>query len=283
MKEDCVVQEGQTQRGLHLRNSSDCSGVRAVGCVISDRIEVVRLFVPSIPKSLAEQVCCGPSSPPRSISCPQYQKVYQTNSSCLLQHLPLNHSNTMTSLAEDELTRASTQGLINHHTSTYRTDTFTAAEQFVDGYYNALSNNRPTISSYIMPMTSLPTGRILPTITYNGLQLSDPHMFQTAYVDQMPFTHFEVQSFNVHVLNPSIEPIEAKGRGKVKEMESNMSLVVQVSGYVRLVERKEGPMRGFSDSLVLVPNKEAAGAKGKAKSGEGRSWLVQSQNFRFVV
>jgi len=133
-------------------------------------------------------------------------------------------------------------------------------------------------------MTALPTGRTLPLITYNGQQSSDPQAFQTTYQEHMPFTHYEVQSFNAHVTNPTMEPVDSLpgGKGRVKEQERNMSLLVQVSGYVRLMERKEGPMRGFSDTMVLVPNKEA-GAKGRPRNGEGRSWLIQSQNFRFVV
>lgn len=98
----------------------------------------------------------------------------------------------------------------------------------------------------------------------------------------MPFTYFEVQSFNATVLNPSLTPLDVS-KARPKEVENNMSVLVQVSGYVRLIERKEGPMRGFSDVLVLVPNKEEIGGKGKDKTGEGRSWIIQSQNFRFVV
>lgn len=123
---------------------------------------------------------------------------------------------------------------------------------------------------------------MLPTITYNGTQLPDPDDFQNIFVNQMPFSFFEVQSFNTTVLNPAIIPIDVS-KAKPKEVENNMSVLVQVSGYVRLIERKEGPMRGFSDTLVLVPNKEEVGAKGKDKTGEGRSFVVQSQNFRFVV
>lgn len=133
-----------------------------------------------------------------------------------------------------------------------------------------------------MPKTALPSGKLLPNITYNGTQLSDPSEFQSIYATQMPFAYFEVQSFNATVLNPSLAPID-KEKARPKELESNVSVLVQVSGYVRLIERKEGPMRAFSDHLVLVPNKEEVGAKGKDKTGEGRSWLIQSQNFRFVT
>lgn len=152
----------------------------------------------------------------------------------------------------------------------------------MDTYYNALNGARSTISTFYMPRATLPSGKTLPTITYNGTQLSDPDEFQSLFANQMPFTYFEVQSFNATVLNPALTPIDVE-KAKPKEIEQNMSVLVQVSGYVRLMERKEGPLRGFSDHLVLMPNKEEVGAKGKDKTGEGRTWIIQSQNFRFVV
>lgn len=157
-----------------------------------------------------------------------------------------------------------------------------AAEHFIDAYYTALHSARNTVSCYYSPKTVLPTGKTLPTITYNGTQLADPDEFQNIFVNQMPFSFFEVQSFNATVLNPTIVPIDVS-KAKPKELENNMSVLVQVSGYVRLIERKEGPMRGFSDTLLLVPNKEEIGAKGKDKTGGGRSFVIQSQSFRFVV
>jgi NTF2-related export protein 1/2 len=49
------------------------------------------------------------------------------------------------------------------------------------------------------------------------------------------------------------------------------------------MERKDGPLRGISESFVLVPNKEEVGAKGTGKGDHGRKWLIQTQNFRIVV
>lgn len=171
-------------------------------------------------------------------------------------------------LTEDELTRVSTQ----------------AAETLTDSYYNALNNARHTLSTFYLPTQTLPSGRSLPVITYNGTQSSDPLSFQKTFESQMPYTYFDVQSLNAHVINPAITPTDpSAGATSQKDKEANISVLVQVSGSVRLIERKDGPLKGFADTLVLVPNKEAVGAKGKAKSGEGRSWVVQSQNFRFVV
>ncbi|KAL1304778.1 hypothetical protein AAFC00_003713 [Neodothiora populina] len=155
-------------------------------------------------------------------------------------------------IGEDVITRASAN----------------AGEQFIEAYYTALHGARNTIATYYMPKTPLPSGKMLPVITYNGTQLSDPDEFQTVFANQMPFTYFEVQSFNATVLNPALAPIDVT-KARPKEIENNMSVLVQVSGQVRLVERKEGPLRAFSDNLVLVPNKEEVGAKGKGKTGEG--------------
>ena len=106
-----------------------------------------------------------------------------------------------------------------------------------------------------MPEQTLPSGKSLPLITYNGAQMTSPIEFQSLYANQMPFAYFEVQSLNATVLNPTLTPIDVE-KARPKEVENNMSVLVQVGGYVRLMERKEGPMRGFCDTLVLVPNKE---------------------------
>ncbi|EMC91478.1 hypothetical protein BAUCODRAFT_329773 [Baudoinia panamericana UAMH 10762] len=153
-----------------------------------------------------------------------------------------------------------------------------AAERFVDLYYSALDGSRSSIKTYYVPTIVQDNGRGLPSISYNGELLADSAAFQERWEKQMPWTHFEAQSVNVHVMNPTMMP--GAGRSK-KDAEHNMSLIVQVSGSVRLGERREGPLRGFSDSFVLVPNAELSRAAGKG--GHGRPWLIQSQTFRFVV
>lgn len=170
----------------------------------------------------------------------------------------------MSILDETDFTRVSTE----------------AAESFVDAYYTALNGSRNQIASFYVPVTQLPTGRALPYICYNGEVSSDAAAFQKTFEEEMPWTHYEAQCFDVHVMNPCMGPIESKSK---KDHERNMSLVVLVSGYVRLHERKEGPIRGFSDSFVLVPNKEDAGGRQTGKMDHGRQWVIQTQNFRFVV
>lgn len=156
-----------------------------------------------------------------------------------------------------------------------------AAETFCDAYYTALNASRSQLSTFYIPATLTP--RPLPHISINGEVLNDAAVFQSRFENDMPFTHYEPQSLNVHVMNRSMGPLP-EGKVTKKDLERNMSLTVQVSGYVRLFERKEGPMRGFSDNFCLVPNKEdSAGAKGTGKEGMGRQWVIQTQNFRFVT
>ena len=177
--------------------------------------------------------------------------------------LPKHGIAEMATLTETDLTRLSTED----------------GESFADAYYTTLNASRGQIASFYVPTSTTP--RPLPHISYNGELLNDASAFQQRFEKDMPYTHFEPQSTNVHVMNPSIGPQDA-GAGK-REAERNVSVVVQVSGYVRLKERKEGPMHGFSDSFVLVPNKEELGGKGTGKQKAERRWLIQTQNFRFVV
>lgn len=164
----------------------------------------------------------------------------------------------MATLTETDYTRVATE----------------TAETFIDNYYTALNASRTQIKNFYVPTSTIAPGRSLPHISYNGELVQDGAAFQETFEKQMPYTHFEPQSVNAHVLNPVLVPGESKS---MKEAERNVSITVQVSGYVRLVERKEGPMRGFSDSFVLVPSTETG------KQGTGQQWLIQSQNFRFVV
>ncbi|KAF2725625.1 hypothetical protein K431DRAFT_280985 [Polychaeton citri CBS 116435] len=154
-----------------------------------------------------------------------------------------------------------------------------ASEQFTEEYYSALDGARDTLVNYYVPSQSQPTGRTMPHISYNGDSVEDPMTFQQAYVNEMPWTHFEIQSLNAHIVNPKLSPTEGKTK---KELERNVSISVQVSGSVRLHERASGPVKSFSDSFVLVPNKEELGAKGTGKQDHGKRWLIQSQTFRFV-
>ncbi|KAF2810391.1 NTF2-like protein [Mytilinidion resinicola] len=158
-----------------------------------------------------------------------------------------------------------------------------ATENFLDNYYVALQGSRHTIASYFCPFERFADGKELPGMVWNGNVFRTPEEYQALYEDRMPFTHYEVQSFDCHVLNPTaMAPDKLKGGSgeQDKDIEKRMSIVVLVSGTVRLDEPKTGPLKQFSETFVLVPNPEktANGPKSVVKA-----WVIQNMNFRFVV
>lgn len=176
----------------------------------------------------------------------------------MADHTPAAENTTQT-LSETDLTRISTN----------------AATTFLETYHDALSHSRSTISTFFIPPSPDP-----PTIIYNGTLIQSGEDFQNVY-ESMPYTHYEIQSVNASVINPCIDPRKAVEGVPKGEVERNVSVSVLVSGFVRLYERKEGEVRGFSESLVLVPNSEEM--RGRVGAGRGREWLAQSCTLRWVV
>lgn len=154
----------------------------------------------------------------------------------------------------------------------------TVSEQFLETYHQALTSNRSSISTfYLSPQPSATPNHSIPLIAYNGTLTHSGEDFQNAY-ESMPYTYHEIQSLNASIINPCLDPNKQATKA---EAERNCSVAVQVSGYVRLHERKEGEMKGFSESFVLVPNSEEE--RGKKGAGKGREWVIQSQVMRWVV
>lgn len=146
-----------------------------------------------------------------------------------------------------------------------------AATDFIQSFYPALQSNRPLIASYYTQPTS--------TILFNGNTVADGNAVQDIFLNQMPPTHYEVQSYDCQIINQAYPtpatPAPAAPSGKPsKPAVKNMSILLIVSGYVRFGPAKDLPQRGFSETFVLVPNDAKAG---------GKEWLIQSQNFRLVV
>ena len=107
----------------------------------------------------------------------------------------------------------------------------------------------------------------------------DTEAFQKFMSDEVGYMFYDVQSLNCHVLNPNYAGLGSSTNER--DLEKNISILVQTSGHVRTQERGEGPQRGFSDTITLVPNSGKAG--GATRDQEGRKFLIQSQTFRFVV
>ncbi|KAI9693926.1 MAG: hypothetical protein M1822_003197 [Bathelium mastoideum] len=155
---------------------------------------------------------------------------------------------------------------------------YLAAESFAESYYVAIRSARSTLASFYMNKTELPDGKSIPSIVLNGAVLNDGTTVQKFFIEEMPFTHYEIQSVDCHVLNPNLKPLQS---GRKAEAERNMSLLVTVSGWVRLQEAGKGPTRGFSETFVLLPNEEYS--RQKVPKTDKKSWLIQTQNFRYVT
>ena len=95
----------------------------------------------------------------------------------------------------------------------------------------------------------------------------------------MPPMKYEVQSYDCQVINPNFIADGEVGDGGATG--KNMTILVLVSGYVKIGESRTAPMRGFSETFVLVPKIDKRRTKGRKKPL--KEWLIQSQNFRLVV
>ena len=152
------------------------------------------------------------------------------------------------------------------------------ALKFVDRYYKAMESYRATIASLYVKPTISADGKSLPSIVYNGHIYSSGDALQKAFLEEMPPTHFDIQSVDSHCLNPSYlaEGAHASNPG----FDINMSILVTVSGSVRLEAKRSAPLQGFSESLILVPNAPTTSRFNKGKPI--KDYLVQSQTFRLV-
>ena len=130
-----------------------------------------------------------------------------------------------------------------------------------------------------MVATTMPDGTTLPSIILNGNVIPSAAELQSIFENEMPAARYEVQSFDCQVINPNYIP--ANSKGTVSPSGRNMTILVVVSGYVKSVESRGAPLKGFSESFVLVPNPDTDQTKNKGK--HIKDWLIQSQNFRFVV
>ena len=122
---------------------------------------------------------------------------------------------------------------------------------------------------------------MVPSIVWNGNLVGDASTLQEMFQQNMPSTQYDVQSVDCHVLNANYNGMNKQTRSN-RDVEKHISILVQVSGSVKLGDTGHtGSMRAFSETFVLVPNVERSSGRG-VMAGR-RSFLVQSQNFRYVV
>jgi NTF2-related export protein 1/2 len=129
-----------------------------------------------------------------------------------------------------------------------------------------------------MAQATMPDGKSLPIIVFNGNSIPDAVAMQKMFEKQMPPAKYQVQCYDCQVINPNY--VANNTQSGVSTSGKNMSILVSVSGYVKFGEPRGAKLNGFSETFVLIPNPAVvAGNKGKNRKG----WLIQSQTFRLVV
>ncbi|KAG9239678.1 hypothetical protein BJ875DRAFT_365096 [Amylocarpus encephaloides] len=152
-----------------------------------------------------------------------------------------------------------------------------ASETFVNTYYPTLNKPNGPKELADFYVRANPDSPLKPDISLNGNLVADPAELEAVFEKQPAKSHYEVQSFDCHVLNPNYnigapdDLLEPNKSGK------KMSIMVMVNGSVRYGEETE--TQGFTDSVVLVPNWDALGKSPKGK----RKWLIQSQTYRVIL
>jgi NTF2-related export protein 1/2 len=154
--------------------------------------------------------------------------------------------------------------------------TLPAAADFAQSYYHALGSARNKVKDfYVAPPAATPQQQAVvsgPRIVWNGNEVPDAQTMHD-FVVRMPWAAYEVQTLDCHVLARPFHPGVRNA--------NNMSLLVMTSGYLRLENAKWGPLHEFSETFVLVPNRDRLVQRG---GGARRPpWLIQSQIFRYVV
>ena len=125
----------------------------------------------------------------------------------------------------------------------------------------------------------MPDGKPLPAIVFNGKVIPNAGALQEMFEKEMPSTRHDVQSYDCQVLNPqyglNLNSNQDFSNGNC------MSVLIIVSGNVRIGPLKDSETRGFSETFVVVP--ETIEGKSKPGNKSVRNWVIQSQNFRLVV
>ncbi|KHJ33792.1 putative nuclear transport factor 2 domain protein [Erysiphe necator] len=152
------------------------------------------------------------------------------------------------------------------------------AQDFIETYYPALnsSKGRSALASFYIKSENTK-----PDIIINGNTISSPTDFQKLFETQVQRAQYEVQSYDAHILNSNYNLLGYSNSSLSDKDGKRASVIVLISGSVKYwKEGEEANLRGFTESVVLVPDPEAIGPK--STKIKPRKWLIASQNFRLV-
>lgn len=152
-----------------------------------------------------------------------------------------------------------------------------AADNFVNTYYQAVNSKANLQSFYV---NSSPRYSIPADISINGQRVDAPADYLKLIEAQGSGVHYDVESLDAHVMNPSFRfgmPENVHDAAKAERNGSRMSIVVTAVGRVQFGKGKDAPQKMFNETFVLVPNWDAM-ARNPPRGA--KKWLVLSQNFR---
>jgi len=169
-----------------------------------------------------------------------------------------------------------TVGVLSAVLSTHEL-TSSAAENFVSRYYDALNRRNPLLPFYV---NSTNRYDLKADISINGAQVATPADYYNLLEAQGAGVHYDAESVDTHVINPSFQYNAPEGLADLDKLEKEgrrMSIAVTVMGKVQYGKGREAPRKMFNETFVLVPNWEAM----QRNPPRGiRQFLIMSQNFR---
>lgn len=152
-----------------------------------------------------------------------------------------------------------------------------AAEQFIEDYYKVANLARSSLASFYVPSDAT---RKVPSILFNGNEISGGKGVQDLFEKQIPKSHFEIESIDCHILNPSYPAAQQTQQPRFST--NNTSLLVMVNGICKfgIGDREED--KDFSETFILVPNPEASQPR-HLRGQQRKEHLIETQNFRIVT
>ncbi|CAK7220546.1 hypothetical protein SCUCBS95973_004195 [Sporothrix curviconia] len=195
-----------------------------------------------------------------------------------------------------------------------------SAQTFIDWFYTSVSDRKPLASFYVNSNAKYAAAGAAADLSINGKVCAKPSEFEELLAIQAGVTpsgatngttttggsghggdkgfrvRYDVDGFDVHVLNPSFRlacpdnilqrltpgsaAYDTTTPAQQKQLQQKMvSLLVQVTGHVQYGAGKEAPRGAFTEVFVLVPNWDAIATGPRTPRGL-RSYLILGQNFR---
>ncbi|KAI6751921.1 hypothetical protein HG531_006617 [Fusarium graminearum] len=126
-----------------------------------------------------------------------------------------------------------------------------AAEIFTTHYYQAVNRHQDLLPFYVNSSSRYPVSA---DISINGAVIPTPADYSKLLEVQGKDVHYDVESLDAHVLNPSFTmgaPENIYDNAKREKNGEKMSVLVTVMGRVQYGKGREAPQKMFNETFVL--------------------------------